>query len=661
MRVNRPSADTAPGLARSNSHSLFGRRIRTWAWVLFALLGVLPLLSIIRLGMMLWLPVADSAALLQMTVLGVFTLCSLLAGLAILHRVVRRVETAWQESVMAVSALETHSQSRSVSTTGEALAQPTARGLPDTASNGNELDSVAQALRQLQATVATSFARMDDQTEHLRNLEFGLLRTMDRVLVLDSDNNLTYCNKAAIEGLGLVCDRNIHRALAESNLPAATWLSLTERIEPWIDREEEFSLSLGPNGAVAYYLSVSVRFDAEGRRWKIVVVRDMSEYRRLERQLYRSERLAALGQLISGVAHELNNPLAAILGFSELCRDASLPREDLVHHLEVIDREAKRTHQIVRDLLTFSRQRQTAKAFTDVHELLERCLSLLGYQFKVQGITVDRHYAENLPLLNLDEHHIQQVFMNLMINAAQAMGEATVSDPRIALTTELADDGQNVQIQITDNGPGVPAEYAEQIFAPFFTTKSEGDGTGLGLPVSQTIVSKHGGELTLQNVPDGGASFTITLPVPSEKDLLNARDRVQKVRQAEIGGQIEGHVLLVDDEFSVLELGRHALEQIGLEVTTAATFREASRWLGSIRFSAAVCDVRLPDGDGIELWRLIADNYPELARSTVFITGDPRGVQDLQKQVGQEIPVILKPFRLSEFREKIRSLIEGGE
>src|SRR6266513_2847446 len=247
----------------------------------------------------------------------------------------------------------------------------------------------------------------------------------------------------------------------------------------------------------------------------VVMVEDVTEQQALETQLVQSEKLAAVGQLVSGVAHELNNPLTSIAGLSEfLLEQKELGKKDR-GHLQVIQEQAERAGRIVRNLLTFARKGSAERVPVDLNDVIRRTLSLTGYDLKLKDITVERELSGALPEVFGDRHGLQQVVLNLITNAAQAVAENPRERPR-EITVSTWFDGQ-VHLRVADTGPGIPDEIAQSVFTPFFTTKEPGKGTGLGLSLTYSIVERHGGQITLEpRTPKGGAAFRVDLPRSEE-------------------------------------------------------------------------------------------------------------------------------------------------
>jgi len=237
-------------------------------------------------------------------------------------------------------------------------------------------------------------------------------------------------------------------------------------------------------------------------------IRDISERKKMEEQLIVSDRLASIGELASGVAHELNNPLTGIIGFSELLLKKNIP-EEAREDLKIINREAQRTAQVVRNLLTFARKHDTTKRPVNLNKAIQSVLDLRAYEQKVNNIEVVTNFTPDLPEITADVFRLQQVFINIIINAeyfmVQAHGRGTLT-----ITTERR--GDVIRASFADDGPGIKKKHLKHLFNPFFTTKEVGKGTGLGLSICHGIVTEHGGRIYAENRPEKGAMFIVELP-----------------------------------------------------------------------------------------------------------------------------------------------------
>jgi PAS domain S-box-containing protein len=248
-----------------------------------------------------------------------------------------------------------------------------------------------------------------------------------------------------------------------------------------------------------------------GTRYWLSVQQDITERKRLEQQLIQSEKLAALGQLISGVAHELNNPLTSVIGYAQLLLHKGKLDERATEGVEIINREAERTRRIVQNLLSFSRQHKPCRARANLNEILERSLELRAYELKTNNITVCRDFGD-LPQIDVDQHQLQQVFLNVIINAEQAI-RTTGHKGTLKLKTEVKPAGGWAVVTIADDGSGIPPEDLTKVFDPFFTTKEVGKGTGLGLSISYGIIKEHGGIIRAESEHGQATTFTIELPL----------------------------------------------------------------------------------------------------------------------------------------------------
>ena len=261
----------------------------------------------------------------------------------------------------------------------------------------------------------------------------------------------------------------------------------------------------------------AIRNDAGDQVGAVVIVRDLTEERRVAEQLRQSEKLIALGELVAGVAHEVNNPLAGISAFAQLLQEDSLTPEQR-EAAQIIKREADRAVSVVRDLLTFARKTGPRIVAIDVNSLIEQTLRLRGYGLRTEGIDVELRLASDLPRVRGDDRQLQQVLLNLIVNAEHAMTAVA----RRVLTLRTALEGRRVVIEVSDTGTGMPADVQKRIFEPFFTTKTDGRGTGLGLSVSYGIIQTHRGTLTVQSAPGAGAAFRIALPTTADAAVESA-------------------------------------------------------------------------------------------------------------------------------------------
>lgn len=266
----------------------------------------------------------------------------------------------------------------------------------------------------------------------------------------------------------------------------------------------------------------------DNQRLFVHIMKDMTEMKRLKEQLYQSDKLASLGLLVSGVAHEINNPLTGILAYAELL-NMSVNDEDIKKDLEKIINSAERCKKIVENLLTFSRQKTPSRSLESINDIIDKVIELRSYWLRISNIEIVRDYSQDIPTLYVDSQQIQQVILNLIMNAEHAIVESKKERGLIRFSTTFNNKDQKIVVSITDNGKGIPQDIIHRIFDPFFTTKPVGIGTGLGLSISHGIIKEHGGDIMVQSKIGEGSTFIIELPLHSEKaESVNGLNR-QKV------------------------------------------------------------------------------------------------------------------------------------
>ena len=391
------------------------------------------------------------------------------------------------------------------------------------------------------------------------------------------------------------------------------------------------------------------------------LVRDVSERKKLDdetrdiyHQLLQAEKMAALGQTISGVAHELNNPLATIISWSERLSQRSELDEPVRRGLETILSESERAARIVRNLLTFARKRQTTRAMVDVNQVVRETLALRAYEQRICNIDIIDALAAGLPQVFADGHQVQQVLLNLVINAEQAMLAAKGRGTIVVRTWHDADQ-ESVILEINDDGPGIPDELQPKIFDPFFTTKEVGKGTGLGLTVAYAIVQEHGGRIRLESYPGVGASFYVELPVTGGKlpPMPLTPPRLQNAAEAPAGGSI----LVVEDEAKLASAVVDALRDAGYLVDHAEDGEMALEKINEQAFDAVICDLKMPRLDGKAFYRMLEAAAPGLAKRVIFVTGDVAGTDAEMFLEESGCRWLAKPFRLGDLLRAVRDTL----
>ncbi len=320
----------------------------------------------------------------------------------------------------------------------------------------------------------------------------------------------------------------------------------------------------------------------------VMLVEDVTEQRVLEAQLIQNDKMASIGQLVSGVAHELNNPLTSIAGLTELLLERELPPGFPREHLRVIHDQADRAGRIVRNLLTFARKGVPEKAPVDLNDVAARTLLLIVYELKLHGIELEQTLDVGPVVVLGDRYELQQVLLNLITNAVQAVSGLAPGRPRKVVVTTSRQDGE-AMLRVRDTGPGVPPQHASHLFTPFFTTKAPGQGTGLGLSLSYGLIQSHGGVLSYEPPTEGGAEFRVVLP-------LHDAPVVAEVESPTVGRPSPKRVLVVDADPSVHRIVGALLSPEGVEVEGVRTGEQGLRLAGDRDYDLIIADARMTVG-----------------------------------------------------------------
>ncbi len=396
----------------------------------------------------------------------------------------------------------------------------------------------------------------------------------------------------------------------------------------------------------------------QGKPHVLTVARDVTERKRsaeeLARQresIYQREKLAALGSMLAGVSHELNNPLSVVVARAVLLEEQADPATQAA--AIKIRTAAERCARIVRTFLAMARQQRPERGPVAVREVVDAALDIAGYALRTSGVDIEVDCPADLPRVLADADQLHQVMLNLVINAQQALQERP-PPRRIRIAGRYDAAQRRLAVTVSDNGPGIPAPLRARVFEPFFTTKPMGAGTGVGLAVSLGIVEAHGGTLTVDASPEGGAAFTLTLPAGDVDDASLA------LAPAPAPSVAKRSILIVDDEPDIRDALAEILAGARQRVVTAASGSEALDRLAKESFDAILTDVRMPDLDGRELYEEILRRWPGRAGRVVFVTGDTlaSSLRDFVKASGR--PVIEKPFLPGEVRRVIAELAAAG-
>ncbi len=449
---------------------------------------------------------------------------------------------------------------------------------------------------------------------------------------------------------------------------AARWRELARGIQGGV--REEFQM-MHPAPRILERAARPV-LDAGGRPLgRVEIYRDLTAQRVFHSKLLQTEKLAALGQMVSGVAHELSNPLTTIAGYAHRL----LARQDLpgrTEEVRQIYQEAERANTILRQLLLNARETFPERRLVSLNQVVQRAMDLQQFSLAAEKIRVDIDLDPVLPFVHGDPGYLQQVLMNLVGNARQAI-EQQGQGGTIRLRTERIGE-RRVLLEVADNGPGIPQAILARIFDPFFTTKPPGVGTGLGLAIVLSVVREHGGQVHVSSPPQGGAVFQIELPAAAE----TARDEVTGSPQAgrkhslpEAAEMVSRHdgiasalddakgarVLVVEDEPTVARLIADVLEDEGMHVDVLLDGHEALDRAARQSFDLVICDMKMPGLDGQHFYKSLERSGNSLRKRFLFVTGDILAPQTREFLERNNLPHVAKPFRVEELTEKVRGVL----
>lgn len=381
---------------------------------------------------------------------------------------------------------------------------------------------------------------------------------------------------------------------------------------------------------------------------------------RIQDRMVQSEKLAAIGELVAGVAHELNNPLTSVILYSQMLQ-SRIVDPNLTQDLDKIVNEARRAGVIVRGLLEFARKKPAERKTVQINNVLHNCIDLLNYELRTHNIKVTLILQPDLPLTMADEHQMQQVFINILTNAWQALHSTSKNSPtygHMQISTLSAPPIFNlpvpgaprvIRIVFQDDGPGISAENLKHIFDPFFTTKPASVGTGLGLSICHGIISEHGGHIWAESELGRGASFFIELPIvasPSTKDVYGLQEFEPPTDNTQ-------RILVIDDEPVILKVVKDVLSEQGYDVDVVEDGWAGLDLLKQISFDLILCDLHMPGLSGVEFLGRVEEKHPEMLKHIIFTTGDSSG-SDTRRIIEEKgFTCLSKPFELKDLLNQI--------
>ena len=460
----------------------------------------------------------------------------------------------------------------------------------------------------------------------------------DAVVIVDKDGIIRFLNRKGMQSFGpRIGQRTFLRAWALSQ----------------DDAPQRFAETIQ---GVEYEIAAAPLVDPKGNMSTAFVMRDITERRheqvrreQLETRARLASHLASIGEMASGIAHEINNPLTAVIGYSELLGMLALPAAAHETIAQILS-GAKRVAGIVQRLLTFARHKKPERSAVDLNELIRSTLALRSYALRTGNIEAKMELDPALPATVADAQQLQQVLLNLIINAETAMRTAH-GKGELVLTSGIQ--GDSIQVTVRDDGPGIPQDIQERIFDPFFTTREVGQGTGLGLSICHGIVCEHNGRLWVRSAPGEGAEFHVELPILEgvAQSIEQEKPRYQAPHT---------RVLVVDDEAAIRELLKTILENEGHQVDTAPNGRMGLEYISSHCYGLILLDVRMPDMNGIEVYERAKEIAGSIAARIVFMTGDIMATETKAIVERTGLPFISKPFELKEILNTLNVVLKRG-
>jgi two-component system NtrC family sensor kinase len=483
----------------------------------------------------------------------------------------------------------------------------------------------------------------------------------DCVSVHDPTGKVIRANVALARRLNTIPQKVIGRYCSEIYNPAGSSLSPCRHTRSLKSEALIVEEVTPPAMGGVFQISVSPWYDKDHRLLgSIHVAKDISNEKLLQQQLIQSEKLSAIGELISGIAHELNNPLTGVMGYSQLLQLRKDLDDRAKDNLLKINNLALRCQKIVQNLLSFARKQKPERTLSDINEILEKTVELRSYELQVNNIEINRKLDRDLPKTIADAHQLQQVFLNILTNAEQAMLEAH-GKGHLTIRTRTNSSKTDIIVEITDDGPGIPESYLTRIFDPFFTTKEVGKGTGLGLSLSYGMIKEHGGNIYARSRLGEGSTFVIELPIISRLQNETTAAAEPAPAALQFDNLVRGkRILVVDDEQYILDFFVEVFRAVPMLVDTANDGHVAMQKMQNSDYDLIVTDFKMPQMSGRDLFNWIKEHRPHLATRIVFVTGDTVSLETRSFFEDNHNRYLAKPFKIEEVKEVIQQALENS-
>jgi PAS domain S-box-containing protein len=485
------------------------------------------------------------------------------------------------------------------------------------------------------ATLVGTFNNLLDRAVRTHQAEFeAISKVADTILIARPDGQITYVNETGTRLFGNVVGKPLEPVIGRD--AAMTILSA----HPRRDWKGDISVSTADGSTFDGFVSSTAILEGSKLTSIVVIVQDITQQKAARENLVQSEKMITLGELVAGTSHELNNPLAIVSGYANLLLEEPLAADQRTK-VESIRRNALRASNVVHSLLAFARKRKPERTRADVNNVLQAAAELKEYDLRTSGIRIEKYLAPNLPAVYADAHQLQQVILNLINNAQDAVAGSRT--PQITMRTGIS--AGMVFIKIEDTGSGISKADLKKVFDPFFTTKPVGKGTGLGLSISYGIIHEHGGEIRIQSQLGHGTEVCIELPV--DASIPASAQATNGPSHAFSGSRF----LVVDDEPEVAAILKTGLSRRGNLVDTAGNIADALKLAEKNQYDFILTDIKMPGGSGIDLYKKLCVINPVFATRVVFLTGDTSNPSTIQFLEKEGLTYFSKPFDLDSVQD----------